>query len=47
MYDENIPAVAIEIWQVVLMMFDALQTTSLFPVDSDVIGPNSEENEFN
>lgn len=36
--------VTIAIQQVVLMIFDAIR---LFPIDSNVIGPNRGENEFN
>lgn len=39
--------VTIAIQQVVLMIFDAPQTIRLFPIDSNVIGPNRGENEFN
>lgn len=39
--------VTIAIQQVVLMIFDAPQTIMPFPIDSNVIGPNRGENEFN
>lgn len=39
--------VTIAIQQVVLMIFDAPQTIRLFPIDSNVIGLNRGENEFN
>ena len=39
--------VSMVIRQVVLMIFDAPQTIRLFPIESDVIGPNRGENEFN
>ncbi len=39
--------VSMVIWQVVLIIFDAPQTIRVFPIESNVIGLNRGENEFN
>lgn len=43
----SVPLVTVARQDVVLMISDAPQTARLFPKESDVIGPNRGENEFN